>query len=137
MDFSFLGVGEIPEVIERIVSDSLEISIASAFLNLKGFSILEKYLKKYDQITSLKILLDENFHSDENSKKTLLKRILRLPHSEVRIFCDEDQFFHSKVYCFKGREKVEVIVGSSNLTGGGFLHNIELNTLLLKCCSKF
>jgi superfamily II DNA or RNA helicase/HKD family nuclease len=131
MDITFLGEGEISEVIEELVSDSLEISIASAFMNFKGFSILEKYLKKYDQITSIQILLDENFHPDEQVKKKLLERMLKLPNAEVRIFCDENKLFHSKIYCFKGHKKIEVIVGSSNLTGAGFLHNIELNTLLV------
>ena len=130
MDITFLGEGEIPGVIEELVSDSLEISIASAFLNFKGFSILEKYLKKYDQIKSVQILLDEDFHPDEQAKKKLLERILNLPNAEVRIFCDEKKFFHSKIYCFKGHKKIEVIVGSSNLTGAGFYHNVELNTLL-------
>lgn len=111
MDITFLGEGEIPEVIEELVSDSLEVSIASAFLNFKGFSILEKYLKKYDQIKSVQILLDENFHPDEQVKKKLLERILNLPNAEVRIFCDEKKLFHSKIYCFKGHKKLRSLLG--------------------------
>jgi superfamily II DNA or RNA helicase/HKD family nuclease len=131
MEVKFLGEGELPALVEEIVSDSIEVSIASAFLNFTGLSILEKYLKKYNRIKSIQILLDKDFHPDEQVKKTLLSRISGLPNTEVRVFCDDNKLFHAKIYCFRGAEKIEVVVGSSNLTGGGFFHNVELNALFV------
>jgi superfamily II DNA or RNA helicase/HKD family nuclease len=131
MDVKFFGKGEMPKIIEEIITDSLEISIASAFMNFTGLSILEKFLTKYQQIKKIDILLDEDFHPDENFKKALLSKLSNFPNTDIRIFCDEKKFFHSKIYCFKGDEKIKVIVGSSNLTGGGLLHNIEMNALFI------
>jgi len=129
MDISFLGEGELPEILDQMISDSIEISIASAFLNFKGVSLLKKYLKKYGKIKKIQMLLDEDFHQDDAVKKKLLSELSRLPNTEVRIFCDKKRLFHAKIYCFRGAEKVKVVVGSSNLTAGGLFHNIEMNVL--------
>ena len=69
MDISFLGEGELPEILDQMISDSIEVSIASAFLNFKGVSLLEKYLKKYNNIKKIQLLLDEDFHQDDSIKK--------------------------------------------------------------------
>ncbi len=129
MKVDFLGEGELPAALEEIMHDSIEISIASAFLNYAGFSMLEKYLKKYKDFKSVQILLDRNFHPDEKVKRELLSRLSRLPNTEVRIFSDENKLFHAKIYFFKGTDKIKAVVGSSNLTGAGLLHNVEINTL--------
>ncbi|MBU1208301.1 MAG: phospholipase D family protein [Proteobacteria bacterium] len=124
-----LGNGELPSIFEDLVSDSIEISIASAFLNFAGLNILKKYLEKYNQVKSVRILLDENFHHEESTKKDLLIKLCALPNTEVRVFSDSNRNFHAKIYIFGGEESVDVIVGSSNLTSGGLLHNVEVNTL--------
>ena len=129
MDFSFLGEGELPEKLDQMISDAIEISIASAFLNYKGVSLLKKFLKKYENIKKIQILLDQDFHQDDTVKKNLVSELSGLPNTEVRIFCDKKRLFHAKIYCFRGAEKVKVVVGSSNLTAGGFFHNVEMNTL--------
>ena len=129
MDISFLGEGELPEILDQMISDSIEISIASAFLNFRGVSLLKKYLKKYGHIKKIQLLLDEDFHPEDSVKKKLVIELSKLPNTKVRIFCDRNKLFHAKIYCFKGAEKVKVVVGSSNLTAGGFFHNVEVNAL--------
>ena len=131
MDVKFFGEGELPEFIEEIVSDSIEISIASAFLNFQGLSLLKKYLDKYKSIKSLQVLLDEDFHPDNQIKKRLVSELSDLPNTQVRLFCDEKKLFHAKIYCFKGADKVKVVVGSSNFTAGGLFHNVEMNALFI------
>jgi len=130
MKVRILGEKELPSVLEDLVSDSIEISIASAFLNFAGIALLEKYLNKYSHIKSIQILLDQNFHPDEQEKKSILKKLISLPNTEVRLFCDDKKLFHSKIYLFKSKDDIQVVIGSSNLTAGGLLHNVESNALL-------
>ena len=131
MEIKFLDKGDLPEILDEIIADSIEISIASAFLNFTGLSLLKKYLQKYKKIKSIHILLDEDFHPDQEVKMNLLAELIEIPNTEVRLFCDDRGIFHAKIYCFKGNEKVAVIVGSSNLTGGGLYHNVEVNALFV------
>lgn len=131
MEVKFLEPDQLLSLFDEVVSDSLEICIASAFLNFAGLSILEKYLKKHSYVKSIKILLDEDFHPDLEIKKELLHKLSGLPNTEVRLFSDKEKLFHAKIYFFKGVDKIEVVVGSSNLTGGGLLHNVEMNALFV------
>lgn len=49
--------------------------------------------------------------------------------ADLRIFRDDD-LFHPKVYLFTRGKDYAVLVGSSNLTYGGFYTNIEVNSLI-------
>src|SRR3989304_7374616 len=113
MRIEFLGEGELLSKMEELVADSIEISIASAFLSFNGLSILEKYLKKHDQIKSIQILLDENFHPDIDTKINLWNEMMAFPNTEIRLFCDDEKLFHAKKYFFNETNKFNVIVGSS------------------------
>ena len=51
--------------------------------------------------------------------------------TEVRVLHDVGRrTFHPKVYCVETADAVHAILGSSNLTGGGFERNYEANVLL-------
>lgn len=50
--------------------------------------------------------------------------------SNVRIFREGIRLFHPKVYFFRSDERFAVILGSSNLTYGGFYENFESNCLI-------
>lgn len=57
MGIKIIGSGDLPPLIDELISDSLEISIASAFFSPAGFSMLEKYLKKYNHLKEVQIKL--------------------------------------------------------------------------------
>lgn len=130
MGIKIIGSCDLPPLIDELISDSLEISIASAFFSPAGFSMLEKYLKKYNHLKEVQIMLDEDFHPEATVRKELIHKLMALPSTEIRLFCDRDKLFHSKIYIFTGDDKIQAIVGSSNLTAGGLLHNVETNVLL-------
>lgn len=50
--------------------------------------------------------------------------------SDLRVFPDDSDLFHPKVYLFTQDKKVALFIGSSNLTYSGFFSNIETNVLL-------
>lgn len=50
--------------------------------------------------------------------------------ADVRIFKDNGDLFHPKVYLFRKQHRYALFVGSSNFTYGGFYANHEVNCLL-------
>lgn len=68
--------------------------------------------------------------SSEAAVRALLQ-VLRSGRMEVRLY--RDAFLHAKAYLFEANEPGKyprgggLIVGSSNLTGGGMVNNLELN----------
>jgi HKD family nuclease len=51
-------------------------------------------------------------------------------HARFRVVLDTGEVFHPKLYLFRGRHRIHLLVGSSNLTDGGFEKNREANVLL-------
>lgn len=50
--------------------------------------------------------------------------------ADIRVFKDDSDLFHPKIYLFRGNDRFAAFVGSSNLTYGGFYTNIESNSLI-------
>ena len=108
MEVQFLGEGELGGKFNDMVSNSIEVCLASAFLNFPGLSVLETYLKKHNFV-KVQILLDENFHPNIEARRNLLFRLLGRPNTEVKIYCDNQKLFRSKIYFFKERDRVHVV----------------------------
>lgn len=52
--------------------------------------------------------------------------LIKLPQFEARTL--KPGLFHSKLFLVKTKEKLNLLLGSSNVTFGGMSENIELNT---------
>ena len=50
--------------------------------------------------------------------------------ADVRVFRDNGELFHPKVYLFTSDGRYALFIGSSNLTCGGFCSNVEINSLI-------
>lgn len=50
--------------------------------------------------------------------------------ADLRIFKDDAEVFHPKIYLFRDKKRYALFVGSSNLTYGGFYANYEINCLV-------
>jgi hypothetical protein len=50
--------------------------------------------------------------------------------ADIRIFRDDGDLFHPKVYLFRDNDRYALFIGSSNLTYGGFYANVEASTLI-------
>ncbi|MDI6852941.1 MAG: phospholipase D family protein [Deltaproteobacteria bacterium] len=50
--------------------------------------------------------------------------------ADIRIFRDDAELFHPKVYLFRDQHHYALFIGSSNLTYGGFYTNCETNCLI-------
>ena len=50
--------------------------------------------------------------------------------ADLRVFKDDTELFHPKIYLFRNRQRYALFIGSSNLTYGGFYTNCETNCLI-------
>jgi hypothetical protein len=50
--------------------------------------------------------------------------------ADLRVFKDDAELFHPKIYLFRDKKRYALFVGSSNLTYGGFYANYETNCLI-------
>ena len=50
--------------------------------------------------------------------------------ASIRVFRDDGELFHPKLYLFSKAHKFAIFIGSSNLTYGGFYANYETNCLI-------
>lgn len=97
--------------------------IATAYFSEKGLEILKKVINK-NHLSKAKVYV---YLSSEFTKKQphkLLRQLCEI--ANVKIFFNRS--FHAKVYYFKGKVSWGMF-GSSNLTDGGFLRNIEFDCL--------
>ena len=50
--------------------------------------------------------------------------------ADLRIFKEENDLFHPKIYLFRNKNRYALFIGSSNFTYGGFYSNCECNCLI-------
>lgn len=117
-----LLVENIVNVFEYQSKRSDEIYISSAFFSHR--MLLNKWIESQKK---LKILVSLRYPTDPD----LLRDLLHKKNNEIQIrFLGSN--FHSKFYFFRKKGKdVAAILGSSNFTNGGIIHNIETNILIV------
>lgn len=118
-----------------------EINIACGYVYKSGLDKLKNIFDKFDKdkgeinliIGSLKNYFfastdDKLINIDLDTAKELNSMLLE---RKCEIYTLENKFFHGKYYFFKGKDYSCCMIGSSNLTSGGFTKNYELNTIYL------
>ncbi|MHB1453904.1 MAG: phospholipase D family protein [Saccharofermentanales bacterium] len=97
------------------------VQIATAFLSGDGVAVVRQLIEKY-QLTKERITLylSEQFSPDKPGD--LLEQLYEICTVKVLL----DQSFHAKVFLLAGVE-TKLIYGSSNLTAGGFVRNVEFD----------
>jgi len=117
-------------------ADAVECCIASAFMNLGSYNLLEKISKRLAILSTggenirMKILLSDRFAPTRSERVDIINKLNELPNVEVRVH-SENRFLHRKNYIFKTTEDIRIIVGSVNTTAGGLYHNLECATFII------
>ena len=118
---SFVGEArDAADQFERLASRADRIWIASAWAS-DGSAVSRALWAARKKIETLVVGLD--FHQTDPE---FLKRFARW----VRVRKSVDGTFHPKLYVFERRASYDAIIGSSNLTQGGFNTNVESNVHL-------
>jgi len=124
---------QFPAKIVRLMQTGVGIDLAIAFINERGLKLLyeaiERSLKRKAPVRFL-VSLEMNISTPAALQR--LKRLERYTGFELRCFARNGgiEMFHGKFLIIKNSPRPHVVIGSSNLTGGGYLNNAELNVLL-------
>jgi HKD family nuclease len=122
-----------PARIRHLLGTTSGVDLAVAFVNDLGVALLYDtlvaVLRRKAPVRVL-VSLDMNITSPTALQK--LKRLEGYQGFELRCFAKNDGFdmLHGKFLVVRNGGTPHVVVGSSNLTGGGYLRNAELNVLL-------
>ena len=109
------------KVIKSQITNSDELVICVAFLKNSGLNLL---LKSIPKKTVLFIGIDF-YITEPNAIRTLFKNGFN-----VNIVSVDKRSFHPKIYYFKQNKKINIIIGSANLTSGGLETNFETSFLI-------
>jgi len=100
--------------------------ISVAFLRETGVLPLEAILKKH----ASKITFFVGIRNGITSSQGLLALLKLNPEVYIVDTAAASQIFHPKIYMGLSAKSAEVIIGSANMTGGGFNRNIEGSAVL-------
>ena len=120
-----------PSILKNIFKENIfkskEIKIMVAYLKDSGLKIIEDSLLRVTKSgTNLKIITCFDFGLTE---PLAMKKLLLLENTSIKIFDNPTINFHPKIYIFRKQDTDTIILGSSNLTGGAFNNNVELNVV--------
>jgi HKD family nuclease len=138
MQLCFLESGQVSQNIKRFLESKGidEINFAVAYLTNAGYASiekpLEKFLRRKGQIKFL-VGMSGVYVTESRALNHLLKLVKKRKGKNVEIKYHNPKRgeFHPKLILAKRRGSLrEVILGSSNLTGGGQKGNLEANVLV-------
>ncbi len=110
--------------------------MAVAFVKYSGLQLLDPFLDTcLTQGGNVEFIVGLDFHTtDAESLQAMMKRASAFA-SQFKFYCysaptDRATAYHPKLYLFDEDESIKSIIGSSNLTRGGLIKNIEVNAVL-------
>lgn len=139
-------------IVKDLLKTTRTVKIGVGYFYVSGFELIEEDLASLEKICILmgpetgnetaeklmgKSSLTDQLSSDLRAAERALESAERvgrvhslLKTGKLKVKILTDRRFHSKAYIFRGDESSSAIVGSSNLTYGGLVENLELNVML-------
>jgi HKD family nuclease len=68
--------------------------------------------------------------SDYAAIETLLEELEKYPNARLNLYSEPDRTFHPKMFIFSNDTEAFLLIGSSNWTHGGLVHNVEANVII-------
>ena len=117
-------------VIEKLMLEADHLICMVAFAKKSAYTLIKKVLTDaLKKGLSAKLAIGLDFHITEPS---VLTELLKLTQKyNLELYLSNSNFaFHPKIYAFQHGNEYSVLVGSANLTHGGFYGNYEASTLI-------
>lgn len=104
------------------------LNIATGYFNISGWELFAQRVEKLVERGGSVRLIIGNVSKEELSEATakLLFRLIENPKIQARTV--KPRRLHSKLFLAGNKKRVSILFGSSNVTYGGLVDNIELNT---------
>ncbi len=118
-------------VLPSLIEQSRDIKVAVAFMSRQGLSLIERSIDlAVSSGAYIEFLVGLDMNTTEPGALQFVHNLSR-NSTNVDLYCyahlEQAAIYHPKVYLFRAGDKVNFIVGSSNLTMGGLNKNIEIN----------
>jgi HKD family nuclease len=133
VEVRILDAGELVHEIKECIAESEIIRIAVAFCKRKGFEEINESLKKAledRKIIKFIVGMSSDYGITDPYVLDQLLKIKKVFRNNFSVRYYDNPGFHPKLFIFDSVKRVRIIVGSSNLTGGGLHNNIEANIML-------
>lgn len=108
-------------------------NFAIAFVKYSGLQLVEPALDEcLDKGGQVEFLVGLDFRTTDAKSLHVLKTKSEQYNCELYCYSDpvdNTETYHPKLYYFRENNKAKAIIGSSNLTKGGLVKNIEINSL--------
>lgn len=136
MNITFLGQGYKPvsdnSVGKKIIkfladTDFHSFTVISAFASEAGINGLSKLFSDTKKKLNVTIVIGID---QKGTSKEALEALMNMNVKAFVFYQPASTIFHPKIYLFEGKEKSELIVGSSNLTSTGLFINVEASLLV-------
>jgi HKD family nuclease len=115
------------ERISELIQTSNEVFISVAFLKDSGLNEILPFIKDgLTKGTVFKIIAGQHFALTEPKALWTLFKLFKATNSILHLaHLTPKETFHPKMFLFQTKKDVTIIVGSANLTSGGFVNNFE------------
>lgn len=131
-EVKFLDAQEILKQVSDCIKSSKKVEIAIAYFKWEGLEQIRRSLEKTLRANkTVKIVVGASSDygiTDWRVLGKLLRLRKRYPNLHLRYY--DNPGFHPKLFVFVTSKKVKILIGSSNLTGGGLGKNVEANIML-------
>jgi len=99
----------------------------SAFASPSGVIGLGKHILNAKHLNKVIIIVGVD---KKGTSKEALEALVKMEINAYVFHDNSNAIFHPKIYLFEGKEKSELIIGSSNLTSFGLFSNVEASLLV-------
>jgi HKD family nuclease len=119
---------EVLDCFEKLIKSAETLFIAQALVTTSGLALIRKPLEKFlSGGGSIDIVIGFDLPTSPDAVDELLDYRERYPKHFRVLRYESKRFFHPKFVLFGGKRKQSAMLGSSNLTKGGFSVNEEAN----------
>lgn len=119
------------EVINRLITEALEIMISTAVMDECGFEVIRSSLEAAIN-AGTRVTMVVGGHTGLTDPASVDKASILLDSPGCGFYLaryDRPQVFHSNLYLFRGRNSCTVMVGSASITSSGLGDNMECSLL--------
>lgn len=131
-DISFIDndTSNLRDAIDEAASEAEEARVAVAFAKGSGFTTAPGLTRLVERGAEVRLLAGVDFQLTDLEAVEQFDRPPSAARVYVRSSDSGNRAFHPKVYVFRGKQETTAIIGSSNLTAGGVLNNVEGNIVV-------
>jgi SNF2 family DNA or RNA helicase len=118
----------VKDKLNSMLEDAEDLDIATGYFQISGWQTFSEQVEKLIKSGGKVRLLIGNVSKEYLTPQTanFLLRLIKNPQIEARTL--KPRLLHAKLFLAKGKDKLKLLLGSSNVTFGGMESNIELNT---------